>query len=91
MHDAEENEVLYGRRVITPKLYLHQKYPKEITKGFEEWYKIARYPPRGSHSHTGHRPTDARPEVPAGYIYGAFAVTGGPGCSELSAARTAEL
>ena len=42
MHDAEENEVLYGRRVITPKLYLHHKDPKEITKGFEEWYKIAR-------------------------------------------------
>ncbi len=42
MHDAEENEVLYGRKVITPKLYLHHKDPKEITKGFEEWYKIAR-------------------------------------------------
>jgi hypothetical protein len=41
MHDATENEVLYGRKVITPKLYLDLP-SDEMAKGFDEWYKIAR-------------------------------------------------
>ena len=39
--DVEKNEMVYGRKVITPKLYLNLS-GNEMVKAQIEWYKTAR-------------------------------------------------